>query len=152
MVQVRQQTHIDAQGAIDLERWLMQLPLVLEDAGRHQLLAACERVRLAQQQPAEDAGDWAHESNCFIAGLDIVLILADLHVDLDCLLAGVLYRAVREERLAQDEVRVRDVQQIGAVYFPTRTARPGIASLTSWPSRTTKTPFTMTCGIPAVAH
>ncbi len=33
MVQVRQQTLIDAQGAIDLDRWLMQLPMVLEDRG-----------------------------------------------------------------------------------------------------------------------
>jgi len=107
MVQVRQQTLVDAQGAIDLEHWLMHLPLVLEDENRYRLLEACERVRQAQQQPAEDAGDWAHQSNCFIAGLDIALILADLHVDIDCLLAGILYRAVREGRLAQEEVRAR---------------------------------------------
>ncbi|HEY6131313.1 MAG TPA: GTP diphosphokinase, partial [Halioglobus sp.] len=49
-------------------------------------------------------GDWARESNCFIAGLDIALILADLHVDLDCLLAAILYRAVREGRLASESV------------------------------------------------
>jgi len=105
MVQVRQQTVTDASGAIDLERWLQQLPLVLEVGDRQRLLEACQLAQRAQQKPAEDAGDWARESNCFIAGLDIALILADLNVDLDCLLAGILYRAVREERLELEEVR-----------------------------------------------
>lgn len=107
MVQVRQQTLIDAQGAIDLEQWLAQLPLVLEVADRARLLQACELVREAQQLPAADAGDWARESNCLVAGLDISIILADLHVDLDCLLAGVLYRAVREGRLDAEQVRTQ---------------------------------------------
>lgn len=105
MVQVRQQTLIDAHGAIDLEQWLAQLPVVLESADRARLLQACELVREAQRRPAADAGDWARESNCLIAGLDISIILADLHVDLDCLLAGVLYRAVREGRLDTEQVR-----------------------------------------------
>ncbi len=107
MVQVRQQTLVDAQGAIDLDRWLAQLPLVLELQDGLRLLEACQWVQGAQQQPAQDTGDWARESNCFIAGLDVALILADLHVDLNCLLAGVLYRAVREERLELEQVRVR---------------------------------------------
>ncbi len=107
MVQVRQQTLIDAQGAIDLDRWLMQLPMVLEDEDRQRLLDGCLLVQQAQQQLAEDVGDWARESNCLIAGLDIAIILADLHVDPDCLLAGILYRAVREDRLDQEDVRTR---------------------------------------------
>jgi GTP pyrophosphokinase len=110
MVQVRQQTLLDEQGAIDLNRWLEQLPLTLEESDRSRLLQACEWVEQAQQRPAADAGDWARESNCLIAGLDITIILADLHVDLDCLLAGVLYRAVREGRLDAEQVR----QQFGA--------------------------------------
>ncbi|MCB1690273.1 MAG: GTP diphosphokinase [Halioglobus sp.] len=110
MVQVRQQTLIDAQGEIDLNRWIEQLPLVLEENDRCRLLQACELVEHAQLLPAADAGDWARESNCLIAGLDITIILADLHVDLDCLLAGVLYRAVREGRLESREVR----KQFGA--------------------------------------
>ncbi|CAA0088039.1 GTP pyrophosphokinase [Halioglobus japonicus] len=109
MVQVRQQTLINEQGVIDLDKWLEQLPMVLEESDRSRLLQACELVKKAQLSPAADAGDWAVESNCFIAGLDITIILADLHVDLDCLLAGVLYRAVREGRLDSQQVR----QQFG---------------------------------------
>jgi GTP pyrophosphokinase len=107
MVQVRQQTLLDEQGVIDLIQWLEQLPLVLENDDRARLLQACELVRLAQQKPAADVGDWARESNCLIAGLDIAIILADLHVDLDCLIAGVLYRTVREGRLDPEQVRTQ---------------------------------------------
>ena len=105
MVQVRQQTLIDEQGVIDLNQWLQQLPLALDDSDRARLLQACELVQQAQQLPAADSGDWARESNCLIAGLDMTIILADLHVDPDCLLAGVLYRAVREGRLDTEQVR-----------------------------------------------
>ncbi len=105
MVQVRHQSHIDAAGAIDLDCWLEHLPLQqLEDQDRDQLLQACHLVRRVQGTPGTDTGDWAREMNCFSAGLDITIILADLQVDLDCLLAGILYRAVREQRLALDEV------------------------------------------------
>ena len=107
MVQVRQQTLIDAQGAIDLNHWLEQLPLVLDDDERARLLQACELVQQAQQIPAADAGDWARESNCLVGGLDMTIVLADLQVDLDCLLAGVLYRAVREGRLDPAEVQTQ---------------------------------------------
>lgn len=99
MVQVREQSHIDATGDINLQRWLQQLPLELEDGDADRLLAACHRAQLALKEPGEDSCDWASESDCFVAGLDMTLILAELHVGLDCLLAGILYRAVREKRL-----------------------------------------------------
>lgn len=112
MVQVRQQTRMDAKGTIDLDQWLEELPLSLQRGDRARLLQACEWVQQAQQKPAEDAGDWARESNCLIAGLDMTIILADLHVDLDCLLAGVLYRAVREGRLDPALVRTQFGEEV----------------------------------------
>lgn len=44
------------------------------------------------------------ESDCFTAGLDIAVILAELQVGCDCLAAGVVYRAVREQRLPLEQV------------------------------------------------
>ena len=107
MVQVRQQPHINAAGEIDLERWLLQLPLQLEAEDALRLRAACQMAQQARQLPGEDSGDWARDTNCFSAGLDIALILADLQVGLDCLVAGILYRAVREQRLSLTEVTIR---------------------------------------------
>ena len=104
MVQVRQQSHINAAGDIDLARWLQLLPLDLSEADTAHLLAACEMAQDALVAPGQDAGDWAQDSNCFVAGLDIALILAELQVGLDCLVAGILYRGVREQRLQMDQV------------------------------------------------
>ena len=42
--------------------------------------------------------------NKSLQGLDIGLILAELHVGSDCLVAGILYRAVREARVSREEV------------------------------------------------
>ena len=104
MVQVRPQPAVDAEGVIDLQLWISYLPLDLCEKDRSRLLAVVHQVQMAQQLSGTDPGDWAPDSHCFIAGLDIALILADLQVDLDCLLAGILYRAVREDRLQLDEV------------------------------------------------
>ena len=107
MVQVRQQALVDDRGEIDFERWLDQLPVELDEPGREILLDACHLVQRAQRLPARDTGDWAVNANCLVAGLDIAFILADLHVDLNCMLAGILYRAVREGRLQIEEVAGR---------------------------------------------
>ena len=111
MVQVRQHSNLDASANIDLQRWLQQLPMefVGEDAQR--LMDACLLARASMRNPGTDTRDWAREANCFHAGLDMAHILADLRVDPDCMVAGVLYRAVREGRLPQQRVE----QQFGTV-------------------------------------
>ncbi len=105
MVQVREQFHISEGGEVDLDIWLASLPISPTEEEGVQLLRACEAVRASLDTPGEDTLDWARERDCFLAGLDMAHILADLHVGLDCLLAGILYRAVREQRLAAEQVR-----------------------------------------------
>ena len=104
MVQVRQTFEYTKNGDIDLRHWLQQLPLPLDEADAQRVLATCEWVREASELPGTDCIDWASDSNCLLAGLEIAQILADLHVGVECLLAGILYRAVREQRIAPDEV------------------------------------------------
>src|SRR5210317_2069272 len=104
MVQVRQQSHITPAGDIDLELWLQQLPITLEPGDAQRLLFACHMTQEAMALPGEDTGDWAHQGDCFKAGLDIAQILAELQVGFDCLVAGILYRAVRERRVNLETV------------------------------------------------
>ena len=104
MVQVRDQCHIDAGGDINLDLWLAQLTVDPNEADAARLLAACDMAREALTVVGVDAGDWAQQTNCFTAGLDIGAILAELQVGSDCLVAGILYRAVREQRLPQERV------------------------------------------------
>jgi GTP pyrophosphokinase len=107
MVQVRKQSHISDSGDIDLERWLLQLPEPFQRGDLDRLRDACHVALDAKNVAGLDVTDWSSEPDCFTAGLDIAQILADLHVDTDCLVAGILYRAVREERLKLAQVQKR---------------------------------------------
>ncbi|MDX1735231.1 MAG: HD domain-containing protein, partial [Halioglobus sp.] len=104
MVRVREQFQTDAAGRVDLPHWLRQLHADLDADEEARVLEACELAQRAGRRPGVDTLDWAHGGDSFTAGLDIAQVLADLHVDADCLLAGILYRAVREERLDQRQV------------------------------------------------
>ena len=105
MVRVREQSHVTAGGAIDLQHWLAQLPLALKEGERERLEQGLLLARRAAAKQGLDVPDWSTVSEPFLAGLDIAQILAELHVGVDCLLAGLLYRAVREERVSLDAVR-----------------------------------------------
>ena len=105
MVHVRQQTLVDDHGDIDFSAWIGHLPITIEADERTQLLAACQLLQQVEKVAPVDSGDWADKPNCLVAGLDIATILADLHVGVECLLAGILYRPVREQRLPQEEIR-----------------------------------------------
>ncbi|MFK7975568.1 MAG: bifunctional (p)ppGpp synthetase/guanosine-3',5'-bis(diphosphate) 3'-pyrophosphohydrolase [Halioglobus sp.] len=98
-MQVREQSHILADGEVDLDVWLEKFPIALDGVDRQRILDACYVARRAQMDgQAVTSGHVVH-TDVFLSGLDIAFILAELHVDTDCLLAGILYRAVREERV-----------------------------------------------------
>jgi len=126
MVQVRRHSHAHTHGdTIDLPSWVSALPVEMPPEDREKLVRAFEWVRGSRARPGTDTQDWAQESDCFLAGLDIVVILAELHVGLECLLAGVFYRAVREDRIRLAEVEqafgttveamLRGVLRMGAI-------------------------------------
>ncbi|MEH6581917.1 MAG: GTP diphosphokinase [Halioglobus sp.] len=115
MVQVRQQSHITDTGEIDLERWLAQLPEEFNEQELTRLRAACSATLAAKSVKCGDTSDWSADPDCFIAGLDITQILADLHVGTDCLVAGILYRAVREERLSLEWVDDNFGEEVGSL-------------------------------------
>jgi len=104
VVQVRDQVWIGADGHADVDAWLAQLPLALEPADGERVAAAAHSVADAVGKSGRDLADWCSDSNCLLAGLETAQILAELQVSADCLIAGLLYRAVREERLALSSI------------------------------------------------
>lgn len=104
MVQVREQAYLGADGRVDIQSWLGQLPVALEEADAARLQAALRSAEDAVRRPGLDLDDWCARSNCLLAGLETTQILAELQVSVDCLIAGMLYRAVREERLPMQQV------------------------------------------------
>ncbi|MHA7817121.1 MAG: GTP diphosphokinase [Pseudohaliea sp.] len=107
MVQVRDQAWIDEDGHADVRAWLAQLPLALEATDAERVSSAAHCAADAVARPGLDLDDWCADSDCLLAGLETAQILAELQVSADCLMAGLLYRAVREERLPLAQVEER---------------------------------------------
>ena len=109
MVTVRANPFTDdlALGNIDLPAWAQQLCLrwaLPDDELVAGLIAAGEAARRAQlATPALDKV-WHREVSCLHSGLEMVEILAEFQLDAVGLQAALLYRAVREGRLAAADV------------------------------------------------
>lgn len=105
MVKVRES--IASAAMVDADGWVTQLMAGRHwDAGvRDALQAAVDMSRAAEQRaPAPDDGD-SPGTNSFSTGLEMAEILADLHMNVEGLQAGILYRAVREQKLTLAAVR-----------------------------------------------
>jgi len=107
VVRVRDQAWIGEDGHADVRAWLAQLPLALETTDAERVASAAHCAADAVARPGRDLDDWCADSDCLLAGLETAQILAELQVSADCLIAGLLYRAVREERLPLDRVEER---------------------------------------------
>lgn len=108
MVQVRQKL-ATSDGAVNISAWLDQVFSRVQGShsDREALQKACElaqQVELAQHHIGiASAKSWGSVDS-FQAGLEMAQMLAELHLDTDTLQAAVLYRAVREEKLALSQV------------------------------------------------
>ncbi|WP_027330755.1 GTP diphosphokinase [Marinimicrobium agarilyticum] len=111
MVKVREDHPVTDDGTIDIDAWIGRLPGATERSAesRQQLREACELSALADSAPTTVDYGWGEFSSCLTIGLDMAELLADLQLDQDSLVAAVLYRAVREEKLSLDKVQ----QQFG---------------------------------------
>jgi GTP pyrophosphokinase len=104
MVKTRVGVTADGQGRVDLQTWLESVPAHLDGPAKQELQRACELAADARERDGSVGDDWARDSDCYVAGLEMAQILADLHLGPDSLVAAVLYRAVSEERLSPAEV------------------------------------------------
>ncbi|OUS25213.1 GTP diphosphokinase [Gammaproteobacteria bacterium 45_16_T64] len=104
MVKVRDvHTQIE-DGAVDLQHWLQGLQGKVEISDPEGLLAIAELSLSLEQQTPDGKNLWAESASSFHTGLEMAEILADLHVDTDCIKAAVIYRAVREGQTTLSEV------------------------------------------------
>ncbi|MBX9914217.1 MAG: HD domain-containing protein, partial [Pseudomonadaceae bacterium] len=107
MVQVRAQQPINADGTVNLEGWLDQVLSLDPALDRGALKEACDFARESEQQANAAKNLWAEGASSFHAGLEIALILADLKLDQDSLVAAVIYRGVREGHIPLAAVQQR---------------------------------------------
>lgn len=104
MVKVREDHPLNADGEIDIERWLEWLgrQVTLQDVDS--LRRACQLSKEIEQIAVREGTLWAEGSSSFRTGLEMAQILAELHMDEESLIAAILYRAVREGKLPLERV------------------------------------------------
>ncbi len=100
MVQVRATYPRLADGTLDRDAWIAQLPGFEDESDARRMQRACALSQASQRE----ASDNKSPIGCFDAGLEMARILADLHMDEDALIAAVIYRAVREARVEHAQV------------------------------------------------
>ncbi|MGB1172730.1 MAG: GTP diphosphokinase [Marinobacterium sp.] len=107
MVKVRDDQPVHEDGSVDLDRWLEILSnrYTFEDEARFR--QACELVEASLNEESTTHDVWSLGQNAYLTGLEMVQILVDLQQTEEALIAGVLYRAVREERLSIDRVKAK---------------------------------------------
>ena len=104
MVQVRTQHPLNADGSIDLQRWVAHLLEVDGSLNEVSLLKACEFASEAELRAHAARNLWPDGSSSLQIGLETAQILVDLKLDEDTLLAAILYRSVRENKASLAEV------------------------------------------------
>jgi GTP pyrophosphokinase len=109
MVKVRADHPIAADGQVDIDAWIDRLnkSYLQSDTSRAELRRAAELSLSLVDIHAEDDHNWGEDFSCFRIGLEMAEILADLQLDQDALVAAILYRAVREQKITLIELQNR---------------------------------------------
>jgi GTP pyrophosphokinase len=109
MVKVRQDHPIAADGQVDIEAWISRVDHLhsQSDIARAELRRAAELSLSLVDIQSEDDHNWGEDFSCFRIGLEMAEILADLKLDQDALVAAMLYRAVRENKITLAEIQTQ---------------------------------------------
>ena len=107
MVKVRENYPINAMGDIDIAHWARGVAATagLGDKEAEQLVHVAAMAQMAEEQAIQQDNIWSDHASSFLTGLEMALILADLKLDQEALVAAIIYRAVRENKISLDEVK-----------------------------------------------
>ncbi len=125
MVKVREDYAMTGDGQVDIEVWVKQIASLTYLDDVEQLRRACEKAAEIDLQAFREDRLWASGSSSFRIGIEMAQVLAELRLDQASLVAAILYRAVREERVALEVIRkefgdevaglINGVQQMAAI-------------------------------------
>ncbi|MDA0977514.1 MAG: HD domain-containing protein, partial [Proteobacteria bacterium] len=105
MVKVRQEQHLLVDGTVNLELWLCKIGEHRPEINLSRLRDVCELSEQAESKAIALNSIWAEGHSSYRIGLEMAEILNELRVDEDCLVAAIIYRAVRENQLTLNHVR-----------------------------------------------
>ncbi|MEX1667619.1 GTP diphosphokinase [Zhongshania guokunii] len=104
MVKVREDFPLLDNGRVDIANWIARLPIDVQVIDPAQLQRAMGVAEACAALPTPVDAPKAEGLSSFYTALEMVEILADLHLDQDSLIAATLFRAVRENRLSLAEL------------------------------------------------
>ncbi len=115
MVKVRALPEAAALDRGGLVHWVAELPTPLDPADQERLVDASDLLRDKSAERSLTTLDWAGEAEPLPVGLEIVQILAELRLGTDALIAGLLYRSVRQQAVDVNEVRTRFGEKVASL-------------------------------------
>ncbi|MDN6318525.1 MAG: GTP diphosphokinase [Marinobacter sp.] len=125
MVKVRENYAMTGDGQIDIEGWVQHIASQTHLDDLEQFRRACEKAAEIDLQAFREDRMWVPGSSSFRTGLEMAQVLAELRLDQVSLVAAILYRAVREERVGLEVIRkefgdeiaglINGVQQMAAI-------------------------------------
>ena len=104
MVQVREDLIADTDGEAAIEKWLDKVSELTEFGDIELVRQACRTSLEIETAAVNEDRIWAEEHNSFVIGLEMAHILVELELDQNAVVAGILYRAVREGKLELSRV------------------------------------------------
>ena len=105
MVQIRSLPHTGAMTEADFSAWFSALPQGADSRDIDRLVTAAALLRELSSAQGVATSDWIGRSDPVAVGLEVAQLLAELGLGTDALVAGMLYRAVREQRLDMNELK-----------------------------------------------
>lgn len=106
MVKVREDHPLDSNGSVDIQSWLGRLKQDVNLSDGQALAAACDMAAAAEANPGQPSS-WSQKTSTLRIGMKMTDILTELKMDQTSLIAALLYRSVREKKLALNDVSER---------------------------------------------
>jgi len=125
MVKVREEYTLSDDGRVDTERWVRQIESQTHLENPELFRRACDMAAVIDLKAVREDRMWAPGTSSFRTGIEMAQVLVELHLDQASLMAAILYRAVREERIPLAEIQggfgdevaglIRGVLQMAAI-------------------------------------
>ncbi|MFT6386648.1 MAG: GTP pyrophosphokinase [Cellvibrionaceae bacterium] len=107
MVQVRQDYTDSIPRDIDINDWAQRIVSAakLPASAMQPLLKVAATAQVSEEQAIAGDNIWSERASSFVSGLEMADILADLQLDQEALIAAVIYRSVRENKIELTDVK-----------------------------------------------
>lgn len=99
MVKVRDE-HISSDGQVDIETWIDSISSQVEISEPDLLRRACDLAQQLESEAINNHKEWNADISSLQIGMEMSQVLAELKMDQLSIVAAILYRPVREGRLA----------------------------------------------------